>query len=118
MSGKVVHIELPAKDADRATQFYGSLFGWSFQDSEMPGIDYRVFQGEPGGGVFPSDKAGSGPIVYFGSDAIDADIAKVRELGGEAEDKQPIPGMGWFCGCKDTEGNAFSLFQSDRSVAA
>ena len=49
-SGKIVHIELPASDADRAQRFYSELFGWQFQDSGMEGIDYRMFQGEPGGG--------------------------------------------------------------------
>jgi predicted enzyme related to lactoylglutathione lyase len=42
----------------------------------------------------------------------------VRKLGGEAENKEPIPHVGWFARCKDTEGNPFSLFQSDESVAA
>ncbi len=41
----------------------------------------------------------------------------MRELGGEAEDKLPVQGYGWFAGCKDTEGNAFSLWQSDESAA-
>ena len=47
-SGKIVHIELPASDADRAQRFYSELFGWQFADSGMEGIDYRMFQGEPG----------------------------------------------------------------------
>ena len=59
----------------------------------------------------------SGSTIYLGSDDIDADLAKVKELGGEAEDKQPIPHIGWFSRCKDSEGNEFSLFQSDESVA-
>jgi hypothetical protein len=42
----------------------------------------------------------------------------VRELGSEANDKQPIPGIGWFTGGKDTEGNSISFFQSDDSVQA
>jgi predicted enzyme related to lactoylglutathione lyase len=57
-----------------------------------------------------------GPVIYFGSDDIDADLAKVKELGGEAGDKTPIPSVGWFARCKDTEGNPFSIFQSDESV--
>ena len=55
--------------------------------------------------------------IYFGTDDIDASLAKVRELGGSADDKQPIPSIGWFARCKDTEGNPFSFFQSDASVA-
>jgi hypothetical protein len=115
-SGKVVHIELPASDADRAEHFYTELFGWQFVGSGMEGIDYRMFQGEPGGAVYPGEKAGQGPIVYFGSDDIDAELAKVHELGGETEDKHPIPGVGLVAGCRDPEGNAFSFFQSDESA--
>ena len=73
--------------------------------------------GEPGGAVYPAaELAGTGPIVYFATDDIDAAVAKVRDNGGEADDKQPIPSVGWFARCKDTEGNAFSLFQADESV--
>jgi predicted enzyme related to lactoylglutathione lyase len=70
-----------------------------------------------GGAVYPSEElAGKGLVVYHGTDDIDASVARVREHGGEAEDKSPIPHVGWFARCKDTEGNAFSLFQSDESA--
>jgi hypothetical protein len=75
-------------------------------------------EGDQGGAVFKMEGAARGTTIYFGSDDIDADVATVRDLGGEAEEKQPIPGIGWWSGCKDTEGNAFSLFQSDESVPA
>ena len=67
--------------------------------------------------LYPGENAGQGPIVYFETDDIDAELAKVRDLGGQADDKQPIPGVGWFAGCKDPDGNSFSFFQSDESVA-
>jgi predicted enzyme related to lactoylglutathione lyase len=67
--------------------------------------------------VFPSDKAGSGPIVYFETTDIEASIAKARSLGGAADDKSPVPGHGWFAACKDTEGNAFCLWQADETAA-
>ena len=117
MAGKLVHFELPAGDSSRARGFWTGLMGWEFQDSGMP-MDYQLVRtGEDqGGAVYPSDARGV--IVYFDTDDIDASIAKARELGGEAEDKQPIPHVGWFARCKDTEGNEFSLFQSDESVTA
>jgi predicted enzyme related to lactoylglutathione lyase len=40
----------------------------------------------------------------------------VRELGGNADDKSPIPNVGWFSHCSDPDGNSFSLFESDESV--
>jgi len=116
---KVVHVEFPAKDPERATQFWRRVGGWEIQQAPMPGIDYRMFQeGDQGGAIYPPPDGSDmqGPIVYYGSEDIDADLAQVRELGGEAADKEPIPNVGWFARCTDTEGNAFSLFQSDESV--
>lgn len=115
MKGKIVHIELPAQDTQRALDFWGSLAGWQFQTWQGP-VEYHMFEGEPGGGIYPSQEGERGPIVYFESDGIDADVARVRELGGEAEEKHPIPGIGWYVHCRDPEGNAFSLFESDESA--
>jgi predicted enzyme related to lactoylglutathione lyase len=117
MGKKVVHIEFAAQDMDRAERFWEGVGGWSIEDSGMPGIDYRMFQeGDQGGAVMQSDTTGT--TIYLGSEDIDADLAKVSELGGDGEEKQPIPGIGWFARCKDTEGNSFSFFQSDESAAA
>ncbi len=119
MPGAIVHFELPAADADRATAFWNGLFDYGAAESAMEGFDYRMFQsGErQGGAIFPSDKAGSGPIVYFETDDIAASIARVRELGGTADEQQPVPTHGWFAACVDTEGNRFSLWQGDPSAA-
>lgn len=120
MAGKIVHFELPAADVDRATGFWKGLFDWDIGASTMEEFDYRMFQnaGDQGGAVYPSeDKPGGGPIVYFDTDDIDASIAKVRELGGTAGEKQPVPTHGWFASCKDTEGNSFSLWQPDTNAA-
>ena len=120
MGKKIVHVEFPAQDADRGTKFWEGVGGWSLNDAGMPGGQYLMFQeGDQGGAVYKMEGAQpSGTTIYLGSDNIDTDLAKVRELGGEAEDKQPIPSIGWFARCKDSEGNEFSLFQSDESVPA
>jgi predicted enzyme related to lactoylglutathione lyase len=119
MPGTIVHYELPASDADRAAGFWSGLFGWGFSDSGMPGMDYRMADAGDGQGVavYPApDDAGTGPIVYFGTDDIEQSIAKIRDLGGEAENKMPVPGHGWFAPCRDTEGNRFRLWQQDGSA--
>ena len=118
MGKKVVHVEFPAQDAERGKRFWEGVGGWSLNDAGMPGGQYLMWQqDDQGGAVFNMEGApASGTTIYLGSDDIDADLAKVKELGGEAEEKQPIPNVGWFARCKDTEGNAFSLFQSDESV--
>jgi predicted enzyme related to lactoylglutathione lyase len=119
MAGKIVHFELPSGDADRASGFWGGLFGWPIGKSVMEGFDYRMFQtgDDQAGAIMPSETPGSGVIVYFDTDDIEASIAKARELGGTAGDKQPVPTHGWFAVCKDTEGNSFCLWQPDESAA-
>jgi uncharacterized protein len=118
MAGKVVHVEIDAADADRAQGFWSGVFGWEVGPPMSPEMDYRMFQtGEDqGGAIVASDEVG--PLrVYFDTDDIDDSLAKVAELGGEAGDKTPVPGHGWFAGCRDTEGNAFSLWQGDASAS-
>ena len=119
MAGEVVHIEFPAGDADRAQRFWTGLFGWEFQESGMPGMDYRMAQasGDAGAAIFPSETPKGHPNFYFATDDIDASIAKVQELGGTAADRTPVPGHGWFAECRDSEGNAFHLWQVDPAAA-
>ena len=116
MGKKVVHVEFPAQDVERGKKFWEGVGGWSLNDANMPGIQYLMFQeGDQGGAVYNMEGQ-QGTTIYLGSDDIDADLAKVRELGGDAEDKQPIPSIGWFARCKDSEGNEFSLYQSDENA--
>ena len=117
MKGKLVHIELPADDTSRARDFWGQLAGWRFQTWDGP-VEYNMFEGEPGGGIYPRQEAERGPIVYFETDDVESTIERIRSLGGSAQGKEPIPGVGWYARCEDTEGNSFSVFQSDETVPA
>jgi predicted enzyme related to lactoylglutathione lyase len=56
--------------------------------------------------------------VYFDVDDIKVGAARVKELGGEADEPQPVPEMGWFATCRDPHGNEFGLWQSDPSAQA
>ena len=43
---------------------------------------------------------------------MDKSVAKVVKLGGKiAMGKTPVPEMGYFTVCEDTEGNAFALWE-------
>jgi uncharacterized protein len=117
MAGRLVYFELPADDTQRAQDFYAELFGWQFRPMQE-GFDYHMLdeEAEPGGAIYPSQTGEKGAIIYFESDDVDASVERVNELGGSAEDKQAIPGIGWFARCEDTEGNPFYIFQADESV--
>jgi predicted enzyme related to lactoylglutathione lyase len=102
---KVTWFEIPATDTSKARDFYGRLFGWQFQPYE--GQDYHMTYDASGAINGAAENAGT--IVFFGADDIDAALARVRELGGEAGEKQEIPGFSWAAYCKDLQGNNFGL---------
>ena len=115
MAGKPVHIEIAGGDTARARQFWSGLFGWQWQDYSGP-VEYHMTQivpDETGGAIYAADGDKRGLRVYFDVEDINAGAAKVRELGGEAGEGMPVPGMGWFAYCTDTEGNEFGLWQID-----
>jgi predicted enzyme related to lactoylglutathione lyase len=115
MPGTMVHLEIPAGNTQKAQDFWGSLFGWEFK--EFPGpTEYHMtqFSENTGGAIYAPDPANKrGTRVYFDVDDINAGNERVKELGGEAGEALPVPGMGWFSICKDTEGNEFGLWQTD-----
>ena len=116
------HFEIPVDDPDRAETFYGAVFGWTFQryegapqyyglattgESDKPGINGALFQ------------RGNNreTTLTMEADSIEAATDTVIAAGGKVvQGKTPIPGMGWFATCVDTEGNTFGLFTNDPSA--
>jgi predicted enzyme related to lactoylglutathione lyase len=119
MAGQMVHLEIPAGDTAKAREFWGGLFGWEFQAFEGSPSEYHMtrFSETTGGAIMEADGSKRGTRVYFDVDDIKAGAARVKELGGEAGDVLPVPGMGWFATCTDTEGNDFGLWQTDPSAS-
>jgi predicted enzyme related to lactoylglutathione lyase len=117
MAGEVVHYEIQATDVERAKRFWEGVFGWEFGPSLSEEFDYRMARVSEGSGAALQPGDPGHPNVYLDVADIDAAIGKVRALGGQADDKQPVPTHGWFAACKDSEGNAFSLWQGDASAS-
>lgn len=119
MAGQMVHFEIPAGDTAKAREFWGSLFGWQFQEYPGSPTEYHMtrFSETTGGAIYGADGDKRGTRVYFDVDDINAGAARVSELGGEGGDAMPVPGMGWFAICRDTEGNEFGLWQTDPNAA-
>lgn len=117
MPGQFVYIEIPADDTEEARTFWGSLFGWQFQDFAGP-FEYHTTQigDQQGAAVTNMEPGKRGTRSYFLVDDINAGAARVRELGGEAGDPGPVPNLGWFSVCKDPHGNEFGLWQIDSSA--
>ena len=119
MAGQMVHIEIPAGDTAKAREFWNGLFGWEFQAYEGSPSEYLMtrISDSQGGAIAAAEGSARGTRVYFDVDDINAGAARVRELGGEASDAMPVPGMGWFATCSDNEGNDFGLWQTDPAAS-
>jgi len=117
MAGQIVHIEIPADDTSRSREFWGSLFGWQFQEYPGPSEYHMTRLDDSQGGAITNMEPGKkGTRAYFSVDDINAGAARVKELGGEASDAMPVPNMGWFATCSDPHGNEFGLWQTDESA--
>jgi predicted enzyme related to lactoylglutathione lyase len=117
MPGQIVHLEIPADDTERSREFYGSLFGWSFENYPGPSEYHMTRLGEQQGLAITNMEPGKqGTRPYFDVDDITAGAARVGELGGQASEPMPVPNMGWFATCTDPHGNEFGLWQADPSA--
>ena len=120
---RVVHFELAADDPERATRFYHEVFGWQSQKWDGP-QDYWLIktgeEGEPGidGAIMRRDSAGTTTVNTIDVSSVDEFVTKIEQAGGNVvAPKMPIPGIGYFAYCSDTEGNMFAIMQSDSSVS-
>ena len=119
MPGQIVHMEIPADDTGKAREFWGSLFAWQFQEYPGP-FEYHMTQigDQQGLAITNMEEGKRGTRPYFLVDDINAGAARVKELGGNANDPMPVPNMGWFATCTDPHGNEFGLWQVDESAPA
>jgi|SRR5260221_2464613 len=120
MANRVVHFEVEAKDAKRASEFYEKAFGW---DAENQGGEYGnyivVTSGKPdemgiNGGIFQVEKKELNAYrCIIGVDDITKAMADVTAAGGKVTGEKPddIPHVGLFIRCEDTERNRFALLQ-------
>lgn len=103
------HIELPATDAKKASEFYSSLFGWPM--NKMEGIDYYLF-GSNDGGVYGAisqvNKIASDPRAcnYVEVENIPTTLKKAENLGAKTiTPRTEIPGGHGFYGIfQDPQG--------------
>lgn len=123
MAYPIVHVEIPAADRDALSKFYKSVFDWTL--THEPNFDYLQFNpGSGADGAFVGNKsepgdefgwAGAGPnspIVYFGSEDIQGDAAKIEAAGGQIMvPPMEIPGVGWMLLFRDPSGNHMGIFQ-------
>ena len=115
MANPFVHLELATQDVAKAKEFYGKLFGWSFQDNNMgEGMVYTMFKPDsgPGGGLFSMPGAPTAWTAYVGVDDIRASTAEAKSLGAHIlRDVTEVPGHGSMSILVDPTGATIALWQ-------
>jgi predicted enzyme related to lactoylglutathione lyase len=118
MPSRPTHFEIPVDDPERAEKFYSTVFGWTIDTypgapqyygmattgESQPGINGALFQ----------RREDSGTTLTMSVDSIEDATATVEAAGGKVvQGKAPVPNMGWFATCEDTEGNRIGLWTDD-----
>ena len=116
MANPFVHVELATTDLERAKEFYGQLFSWKLEDTQMPvGTYTTVSPGDgTGGGMMTQlmEGAGSAWLPYVIVDNIRESTDKAKALGATIQrDVTEIPGMGSYSILTDPTGAAIGLWQ-------
>ncbi len=104
------YIEITVTNVAEAKRFYGSAFGWTFNDC---GREYAGIQGpgrEVGGLRQDRHVAVGGPLVVLYSKALDDTLAKVKQAGGRiAKEPFEFPGGRRFH-FNDPSGNELAVW--------
>jgi predicted enzyme related to lactoylglutathione lyase len=117
--GDITHIDIPVSDMQRASAFYGALFGW--QIAEVPGYEgypmWRAPNQISGGGLAPRSEGFTEPRSYVEVNSIDDALATVKENGGKVVmERQPISETSWWAIFEDPDGNHVGLYEGTTEV--
>jgi predicted enzyme related to lactoylglutathione lyase len=120
-------VDVQTTDQSAAKQFYGSLFGWTFDDQPSPdgGVySMAMLNGEAVAAIAPMPPGrpeGMPPVwnTYLAADDVDATAGKVGPAGGQVL----MPGFdigdaGRMAVIADPTGAAVALWQAKRHIGA
>ena len=108
--------ELYTSDVEGSAAFYRDLFGWTTNPMEGMPMPYSVITtaaGRSNGGITTMEGVPPSWLVYFGSDDIEATVAKLTELGGQVRMGPMSIGVGQIAVVTDPQGATFALFAGE-----
>lgn len=115
MANTITWFEIPAKDLNRATDFYSKLLARKLEQTDALGMPY-VFLDPTGNGVGGAlvgegEPSQAGTLVYLnGGDDLSAMLARVEPAGGKViQPKMSIGEFGFIALFLDSEGNRIGL---------
>ena len=115
-------IDTEQPDPDAARDFYGRLFGWTFETVSPPGTPLYVIAslgGRDVAGLGLADGRSAAWNTYIAVDDADSTAARISAAGGEVLSGPLDPGpAGRFALCRDPGRAEFRLWQARRRAGA
>lgn len=121
------HFRIYVDDPQRAIDFYRNVFSWEarkhkdLEDCWLVSTETHS-QAQINGTLIKRNTATlkegrANTVCTIDVNSIYQSISKIIESGGKVvKPKTPVPYVGWLAYCKDTEGNTFSIIQSEEEV--
>jgi predicted enzyme related to lactoylglutathione lyase len=121
MASRLTHFAINTDDVDATREFYGSVFGWHFQDYGPPGFVQIVDDDTraPIGAIqrrrqLLDDEPTRGFECTFAVDDIDGARARIVEAGGRIlMEKFTITDVGHLIAFQDPGGNPVLVMEYD-----
>ncbi|MDT5225722.1 MAG: uncharacterized protein QOG19_3129 [Mycobacterium sp.] len=110
-------IDLTTSDVDRAQDFYGTVFGWTFESAgpDFGGYINAAKDGQPVAGLMANNPDWQTPdnwATYFHTADINATVSAITAAGGSGcLEPMEIPTKGYMAIATDPSGAAFGLWQ-------
>jgi hypothetical protein len=123
-AGSPCWFDLMTPDVEAASRFYAALFGWTVEEQGPEFGHYRMAykDGKAAAGLGPLPADAPFPTawsVYLASANLDADLARVSELGGQvAVGPMDVGQEGRMAMIADPGGAMFGLWQAGNHVGA
>ncbi len=121
--GALTWNELATPNAEDSIGFYSNVFGWTHQESLMPGMEHPYYDwkrdDESVAGMMQiteESHPGVPPhwLTYFAVEGIDRTVAKVEQLGGAISLEPQTIELGRFAVLSDPQGAVFAVMQMNQ----
>lgn len=113
---KFVHQELHTTDPTKAKAFYRALFGWTYEDMDMPEGTYTMIntpQGPLGGMMQTENGMPPSWVGYVDVDSVERTVARAVEAGAKVlVPKTEVGGHGYMAWLEDPQGAMFAVWES------
>jgi predicted enzyme related to lactoylglutathione lyase len=112
----IVWFDIAADNMERASKFYGKLFGWEIKPMPEMADYWHINTGggdqTPDGALMKRMHTSHAITQYVLVPSVSRYLTKVEKLGGKiCKPKTAVPKMGYLAICQDTENNTFAIWE-------